>query len=68
MITPLNISYDFKTRSGALVVDDGVSCDATDVADVFGRIDPEVRLVRVMIGRHQRAVFEKVAGHWVVFR
>jgi hypothetical protein len=68
MIAPLNVSYDFKTGSGALVVDEGVSCNAADVAEVFNRIDPVVRLVKVMIGRNQHAVFQKLEGHWVVFR
>jgi hypothetical protein len=51
-----------------MVVDEGVNCDASDVADIFGRIDPEVRRVRLMVGRNQRAVFERHEGHWVVFR
>jgi hypothetical protein len=68
VIAPRNISYDFRTHHGVVVIDEGQSCDVTDVADIFGRIDPEVRLVKVMIGRHQHTVFEKVAGHWVAFR
>jgi hypothetical protein len=63
VIAPLNISYDYRSRCGALVVDEVVSCDASDVGEIFGRIDPEVRLVKVVISRHQRAIFEKVADH-----
>jgi hypothetical protein len=68
VITPLSISYDFRSRSGALVVEEGQSCNAGDVAEIFGRIDPQCQRVRLMIGRNQRAVFERVEGHWVVFR
>ena len=63
-----HICYDFKTGAGALVVDEGNSCDVRDVAETFGRIDPQVRIVKVVIGRHQRAVFERLDGHWVAYR
>jgi hypothetical protein len=68
VITPLNVSYDFCTGRGIVVVDEGQSCDAAEVAELFGRIDPQVRHVKVIAGRRPCASYEKLEGHWVSFK
>jgi hypothetical protein len=67
VIAPRNISYDFKTGRGVVVVEEGQRCDASEVAEFFGRI-PQVRFVRVTAGRRPCARFEKLERHWVAYR
>jgi hypothetical protein len=62
------ISYDYRTCRGTLLLDAGSSCDVERVVALFAAVDPQVRFVRAIAGRQQSAIFEKIANHWVAFR
>ena len=60
MITPRDISYDLKTGHGIVVVDEGQSFDANEVAELFSRNDPRGRFVKVIAGQRTCAGYEKL--------
>jgi hypothetical protein len=68
MITPRNISYDFKTGKGVVVVEEGQSLDLRKVVALFAAVDLQVQHVKVISGQRTCASFELIAGHWVAFR
>jgi hypothetical protein len=46
--TPRSITYDYRTASGVVLIDEGQSLDAKEVVALFAAIDPEVRVVKVI--------------------
>jgi hypothetical protein len=62
VITPRNISYDFKTGKGVVVVDDDASLDLGKVVALFAAVDPQIRHIRVIAGRRACASCEKLEG------
>jgi hypothetical protein len=62
------LEYDFRTRTGLLVMNDHECTDMGGCIKVFEGIDPRVRLIRTIEACGRRdTIYRKLADGWEAF-
>jgi hypothetical protein len=64
-----NLSYDFKSHTGALHMANGSSCDMANCIALFERIDPKVSLIRTFAGSAVATRYKRSpeTGGWIAY-
>jgi len=62
-----SLDYDFKTKTGTLMLPPNNCCDMCGCTNMFTRIDSEVRVIRTYAGDELDVTYEREhAGEWTV--
>lgn len=62
--SPLTLSYDFRTRTGTLMLEDGHCCDMRGCIDMFKAIDPAVKRIDTYSGSEPDTSYHLGASGW----
>lgn len=60
-----DITYNFPTRTGVLLMEDGNCCDMSGCIAFFQRIDPEVTSIFTKAGNEPDTTYVKTADGWI---
>ena len=60
----LGVTYDFLTKRGVLIMEEGNACDMSGCIAFFQRIDPGVKAIQTMAGDVYDTSYRLVGEEW----
>ncbi|MBY5841426.1 hypothetical protein J3P71_03995 [Rhizobium leguminosarum] len=63
-----SLSYDFKTRTGTLLMAEINACDAMGCWEIFSAIDPDVKRIETFAGDKADTFYIRSGKEWGVQR